>query len=65
MSRRECKKGFRKWYELQWGRNESDYENPKIIFPYKSKQNNFYYDELSYFCSADIYIMNELSKACL
>jgi adenine-specific DNA-methyltransferase len=62
MSRRECKKGFRKWYELQWGRNESDYENPKIIFPYKSKQNNFYYDQEAYFCSADIYIMNELSK---
>ncbi|MDD4439677.1 MAG: N-6 DNA methylase, partial [Tissierellia bacterium] len=62
MSRRECKRGFRKWYELQWGRNKSDYENPKIIFPYKSKQNNFYYDQESYFCSADIYIMNELSK---
>ncbi|MDD2397134.1 MAG: N-6 DNA methylase [Tissierellia bacterium] len=62
MSRRECKKGFRKWYELQWGRIKSDYENPKIIFPYKSKQNNFYYDEQAYFCSADIYLMNQLSK---
>jgi adenine-specific DNA-methyltransferase len=62
MSRRECKKGFRKWYELQWGRNKSDYENPKIIFPYKSKQNNFYFDEEAYFCSADIYLMNEFSK---
>ena len=62
MSRRECKKGFRKWYELQWGRNKSDYENPKIIFPYKSKQNNFYFDEEAFFCSADIYLMNEFSK---
>ena len=62
MSRRECIKGFRKWYALQWGRNESDYENPKIIFPYKSKQNNFYYDQEAYFCSADIYLMNNFLK---
>ncbi len=62
MKRRECAKGFRKWYELQWGRIQSDYENPKIIFPYKSKQNNFYYDREAYFCSADIYLMNDFSK---
>jgi adenine-specific DNA-methyltransferase len=61
MNRRECIKGFRKWYELQWGRNKSDYENPKIIFPYKSKQNNFYYDDKAYFCSADIYLMNNFT----
>ena len=62
MNRRECIKGFRKWYELQWGRIQSDYENPKIVFPYKSKQNNFYYDKDAYFCSADIYLMNDFSK---
>ena len=62
MNRRECKSGLRKWYELQWGRNKSDYDNPKIIFPYKSKQNNFYYDDEAYYCSADIYLMNNFSK---
>lgn len=62
MSRRECANGFRKWYELQWGRIKTDYENPKIIFPYKSKHNNFYFDDNSYFCSADIYLMNDFSK---
>jgi adenine-specific DNA-methyltransferase len=62
MNRRECAKGIRKWYELQWGRNKSDFENPKIIFPYKSKQNNFFYDESAYFCSADVYLMNNLSE---
>lgn len=56
--RRECQKGYKKWYELQWGRAKSDFENPKIVFPYKSKGNNFYYDTNEYFCSADIYIMN-------
>lgn len=57
-SRRECIKGIRKWYDLQWGRIQSDFENPKIIFPYKSKSNNFYYDENEFFCSADVYLIN-------
>ncbi|WP_313370886.1 Eco57I restriction-modification methylase domain-containing protein, partial [Sedimentibacter sp.] len=59
-NRRECKIGYRKWYELQWGRIQSDFENPKIVFPYKSKSNNFCYDEEGYFCSADVYFMNNL-----
>ncbi|HCX62330.1 MAG TPA: adenine-specific DNA methylase, partial [Clostridiales bacterium] len=59
-NRRECKNGYRKWYELQWSRIQSDFENPKIIFPYKSKGNNFCYDEKGYFCSADIYFINNL-----
>jgi adenine-specific DNA-methyltransferase len=60
--RRECIKGRRKWYELQWGRIQSDFENPKIVFPYKSKGNNFYYDENEYFCSADVYLLNNISR---
>ena len=60
--RRECAKGSRKWYELQWGRIQSDFENPKIVFPYKSKGNNFYYDKNKYFCSADVYLLNNLSR---
>lgn len=61
-NRRECVKGYRKWYELQWGRAQSDFENPKIVFPYKSSNNNFYYDENNYFCSADIYSINNISR---
>ena len=60
--RRECIKGRRKWYELQWGRIQSDFENPKIVFPYKSKGNNFYYDKNKYFCSADVYLLNNISR---
>lgn len=55
--RRECVNGLRKWYELQWSRELSTFENGKIIFPYKAKSNIFYYDINSYFCSADIYTM--------
>ena len=60
MNRRECKNGIRKWYELQWGRVQSDFENPKILFPYKSNSNKFFYDVNEYFCSADIYFINEV-----
>ncbi len=60
-SRRECKNGLRKWYELQWGRNLDIFENDKIIFPYKAKNNIFFHDTDKYLCSADIYslIVNE------
>lgn len=52
--RRECKKGIRNWYELQWGRNRDIFENKKIVFPFKSSSNRFALDSGSYF-SADIY----------
>lgn len=61
-NRRECIRGYRKWYELQWGRIQSDFENPKIVFPFKASGNNFYCDKEKYFCSADIYFMNSFSR---
>lgn len=60
INRRECKKGFRKWYELQWGRVQTDFESQKILFPYKSDSNNFCFDKGEYYCSADVYFINEL-----
>lgn len=56
INRRECKKGSRKWYELQWGRNGEIFEKEKIIFPYKSSSNRFVLDKGSYF-SADVYAL--------
>lgn len=54
MERRECKKGTRRWYELQWGRKPEIFEKEKIVFPYKSSDNRFTLDKGSYF-SADVY----------
>jgi Type I restriction-modification system methyltransferase subunit len=54
--RRECIKGIRKWYELQWGRDKSIFDNMKIIFRYKAGKNRFILDKGSYF-SADIYCL--------
>ncbi|AAK80265.1 adenine-specific DNA-methyltransferase [Clostridium acetobutylicum] len=52
--RRECLKGIRKWYQLQWGRKSQVFEGKKIIFPYKASKNRFAIDKGSYF-SADVY----------
>lgn len=55
-NRRECRKGVRKWYELQWGREEEIFKGEKIVFPYKSSSNRFAIDCGSYF-SADVYVI--------
>lgn len=52
--RRECRKGMRKWYELQWGRKYDIFDGRKIIYPYKASKNRFALDVGNYF-SADIY----------
>ncbi|MCB2358827.1 Eco57I restriction-modification methylase domain-containing protein [Clostridium estertheticum] len=54
LKRRECQKGIRKWYELQWGRKQNIFEGEKIIFPFKASSNRFALDMGSYF-SADVY----------
>jgi len=55
MGRRECRNGVRKWYQLQWGRNSSVFDAPKIVYPYKSGENRFAVDRTGYYCSADVY----------
>jgi len=52
--RRECVRGVRQWYELQWGRDSRLFETKKIVFPYKASCNRFAIDEGSY-SSADVY----------
>jgi adenine-specific DNA-methyltransferase len=56
LKRRECVRGIRKWYELQWGRKQSIFEAEKIIFPFKANSNRFALDKGSYF-SADVYAL--------
>ncbi len=54
-TRRECKNGVRKWYELQWPRKKELFENKKIVFPYKCDQNKFVVDAGGHYFSADVY----------
>lgn len=53
--RREVVRGVRQWYELQWGRQYDVFEQPKIIYPFKSKDNRFALDYGNSFFSADVY----------
>lgn len=54
-NRRECIRKTRKWYELQWGREKSLFEQKKVMFPYKSQYNKFAIDTQNYYGSADVY----------
>ncbi|OPJ57178.1 Eco57I restriction-modification methylase domain-containing protein [Alkalithermobacter paradoxus] len=54
-NRRECKLGSRKWYHLQWGREEGKFNKYKMVYPYKSKQNRFAIDPDGHYFSADVY----------
>lgn len=56
--RRECKNGIRKWYELQWGRDEELFKSEKIVFPYKADSNKFVLVREEVCSSADIYFIN-------
>ena len=56
LKRRECERGIRKWYELQWGRDQNIFEGEKIVFPFKASSNRFAFDNGSYF-SADVYAL--------
>lgn len=54
-NRRECRKGFRLWHQLQWGRNPELFTREKIVYPFKSGSNRFALDKTGCFCSADVY----------
>jgi len=58
IGRRECKKGIREWYQLQWGRKLDVFTRPKILFPFKSCTNEFTLSYNEVCCSADVYIMS-------
>lgn len=55
LNRRECRKGLRKWYQLQWGRVNEVFDTPKIVYPFKSSSSRFAVDKSGNYCSADVY----------
>ncbi|MGE5678405.1 MAG: Eco57I restriction-modification methylase domain-containing protein [Pseudomonadota bacterium] len=62
VERRECRNGARKWYQLQWGRTNSIFDTPKIVYPYKSHESRFAVDRDGYYCSADVYCLKLKEK---
>ena len=55
LQRRECQRGVRQWYQLQWGRNPKNFESEKLVYPYKAAKNRFAVDRHGLYCSADVY----------
>ena len=56
--RREVQKGTRKWYALQWPRNEEIFRKEKIIAPQRSIKNTFAYTKEDFYASADVYFIS-------
>jgi adenine-specific DNA-methyltransferase len=55
LQRRECMRGVRQWYHLQWGRDRKFFESEKLVYPYKAAVNRFAVDRQGMYCSADVY----------
>ncbi len=55
--RRECQRGLKEWYRLQWGRTKSIFTEKKVIYPYKAAHNRFAIDDSANYCSADVYLL--------
>lgn len=55
--RRECRRGLKEWYQLQWGRSQGIFDNRKIVYPYKAAKNRFAIDDGGNYCSADVYLL--------
>ncbi|WP_432409252.1 Eco57I restriction-modification methylase domain-containing protein [Wukongibacter sp. M2B1] len=60
--RRETKKGIRKWFALQWSRDQSIFEGPKIVVPHRAIKNNFGYNVDPWYASADVYFITTNSE---
>jgi adenine-specific DNA-methyltransferase len=55
LQRRECMRGVRQWFQLQWGRDRKFFEREKLVYPYKAAANRFAVDSQGMYCSADVY----------
>lgn len=53
--RRETQKGTRKWFALQWSREQRIFDGPKIVVPHRAVRNKFGYNEDMWYASADVY----------
>lgn len=45
------------WYSLVRPREERIFKNPKIVIPYRSRYNDFSYNESDFYCSSDVYFI--------
>lgn len=59
VNRREFVDGKLPWYRLHWPRTLDVFTGPKIVVPYRCKENKFAYNDFPFFGSTDIYFINK------
>lgn len=57
-NRREVKKGFISWWQLQWSREKDIFERPKIVARQRNRENNFVINFEDFYASADVYYLS-------
>ena len=55
--RREVKNNVIQWWQLQWPRNQSFFDGPKIVAPQRSPQNTFGYNEIPWYAASDVFFI--------
>jgi adenine-specific DNA-methyltransferase len=61
--RREVRNGVINWWQLQWPRDQSIFESPKIVAPQRSPRNTFGYNEIPWYASADVYFITQKDQS--
>ncbi|KAB3539074.1 N-6 DNA methylase [Alkaliphilus pronyensis] len=65
IERREVRNNKRKWYSLQWPRDEEIFNGEKIVSPQRAAENSFAYHDGPLYASADVYFISPKSKVSL
>jgi adenine-specific DNA-methyltransferase len=61
--RREVKDNVIQWWQLQWARNQSIFESPKIVVPQRSHRNTFGYNEVPWYACSDVYFITQKDQS--
>lgn len=57
--RREALRGVIEYFQLQWPRDKNIFMSEKIVVPYRTRKNNFAYNEVEWFCRSDVYVITK------
>jgi adenine-specific DNA-methyltransferase len=61
--RREVKNNVIQWWQLQWPRNQSFFDGPKIVAPQRSPRNTFGYNEIPWYACSDVFFITQKDQS--
>ncbi len=59
--KRECQEGKLPWFSLHWPREQTIFEDEKIVSPYRAEVNSFSYNNGGFYGSTDMYFITKKS----